>query len=287
MATLVEDLQSYFMTNDNVRSLIYLENPSTFSPLTDGFDVLVLVLCHRFDTYRPLSHYIKHNKRIQERWVDEAGLQHWIAAGENRRIIEWIMRATVIIDRDGFMDQLRRNLVAFPLELREQRLLIEFSAFLRTYLQSKEYLKNNHFMDAFTNILEALHHWARIAIIEQGIHPEVTVWEQLRSINIGVFKLYEELILSPDPIEKRIQLLILASDFFASTKLEIACALILRLLRSRQEPWSVHELSAHNDIRELPIDINMILYKLTKKSLIREVRNGLNAQSFAQTLYTV
>ncbi len=286
MPSLVQELNDFFASNSNVRSVIYLENESAFSPLTDGFDVLLLVLCHGFDAQRPLSHYIKQNKRIQERWVDADGLHKWIAAGENRRIIEWLLRGEILFDRDGYLTGLRQNANQFPQSLREQRLLIEFSAFLRTYLQSKEYLKSGHFMDAFSNILEALHHWARIAIIEQGIHPEITVWEQLRTINIGVFKLYEELILSLDPIEKRIQLLILASDFFASTKIENCCTIILRILRSHDDALTVQEIAMHPEVRELPIDINMILHKLTQKSLIRETTHS-DSQTFVETRYTI
>ena len=171
MPTLVQELNDFFASNSNVRSVIYLENESAFSPLTDGFDILLLVLCHGFDVQRPLSHYIKQNKRIQERWVDADGLQKWISAGENRRIIEWLLRGEILFDRDGYLTSLRQNAAQFPQSLREQRLLIEFSAFLRTYLQSKEYLKSGHFMDAFSNILEALHHWARIA----DARPSTTV----------------------------------------------------------------------------------------------------------------
>jgi hypothetical protein len=287
MGSLNDELIQYFQQNSNVRSVIMLSNDSAFSPLTDGFDILLLVLCYGFDANRPLSHYMKHHRRIQERWVDADGLQQWVAAGENRRIIEWLIQGSVLFDRDGYLTGLRANLLAFPAALRERRLLIEFSAFLRTYLQSKEYLNQGHFMDAFSNILEALHHWARIAIIEQGIHPEVTVWQQLRTINVGVFKLYEELILSPEPIEKRIQLLILASEFFAATKLDICCTIIFRILRSRTEPWAVHELAVHPDVRDLPIDINMILHKLTQKMLVREVVWSSEGLSFEQTRYTV
>jgi len=287
MSALIDELNAYFAKNTNVRSVIILENRSTFSPLTDGFDLLLLVLSHSYDLERPLSHYIKREKRIQERWVDAEGIQVWVAAGENRRIIEWILSGTILFDRDGFMTGLRQNLIEFPQSLREQRLLIEFSSFLRTYLQSKEYLKAGHYMDAFTNILEALHHWARIAIIEQGIHPEVTVWEQLRSINVGVYRLYEDLILSPEPIEKRIQLLILASDFFATTKLNLCCRIIFRILQSRTEPWTVQELATHTEVRDLPIDINMILHKLIQKSLIREIVQLSEQAEFEQTRYTV
>jgi hypothetical protein len=287
MTILFQKLQSYFEQNHNVRSVIYVDNQNEFSPLTDGFEVLLLIVCHSYDEQRPLSHYIQQNKRIQERWVDEKQLRNWIAAGENRRIVEWLIRGTILLDRDRFCTDLVKNLHEFPSDLREQRLLVEFSAFLRTYLQSKQYLRSGHYMDAFTNILEALHHWARISIIEQGLHPEVTVWEQLKSINIGIYKLYEELILSPDPIEKRIQLLILASEFFASTKIEICCSILLRILRSRNEPWTVQELYQHVEMRALPVDLNLILHKLMKKSLVTVTEREASHSDFKEMLYTV
>ena len=60
----------------------------------------------------------------------------------------------------------------------------------------------------------SLHHLARLAVIENGLFPEVTVWSQVKKIDPAIYKLYEELITSDEPLEKRLELLFLASEFF-------------------------------------------------------------------------
>ena len=53
-----------------------------------------------------------------------------------------------------------------------------------------------------------------VAVIENGLFPEVTVWSQVKKIDPAIYKLYEELIISDEPLEKRLELLFLASEFF-------------------------------------------------------------------------
>ncbi|KMR35055.1 hypothetical protein EY05_14905, partial [Staphylococcus aureus] len=69
------------------------------------------------------------------------------------------------------------------------------------------------YLDAYNHVVHALHHLARLAIIENGFHPEITVWNQVKQIEPEIFKLYEELLTSEESIEKRLELLFLASDF--------------------------------------------------------------------------
>lgn len=157
------------------------------------------------------------------------------------------------------------------MELREHKLLIEFSKFLRRYLQSKEYILENHSLDAYNNILEALHHWARIVIIEAGIHPEVTVWRQIKSINPGVYKLYEELTMSKETIKQRVQLVLLACEFSVMSKMERCCKRVLDLLSSSTEAWSLQELQQSEVLSDIKLELPLLLNKLVKKQLAKEV----------------
>lgn len=127
---------------------------------------------------------------------------------------------------------MRHRILEFPADLREHKLLVEFSLFLRKYLQSKEYILDEHLLDAYNNILEALHHWARIVIIEDGYHPEITVWRQIRAINPGVYKLYEELTMSKETLKQRVQLVLLACEFSVMSKWKDAAR---RLFKSSEK----------------------------------------------------
>lgn len=271
MEILKSFVQLEFGQDSSVISVLCVNSPGDFSPLVDGFDVLLLVVSNAPAKQDYITHYIKGDLRIQERWVSPSGLNLWILSGLNRSIIPWILQGDIFLDRESYLVKLKQELIDFPISLREQKLLSEFSYFLKRYLKSKEYLNKENALDAYGNILEALFHWARIAIIEEGIHPEVTVWKQVKKINPGVYKLYEELTLSKETLEQRAQLVLLACEFSVLTKMEQCCAMLIRILKSREAAWSSLELAMHPDLREIHMELALVLSRLVKRSLIKEV----------------
>lgn len=256
--------------DDAVLSVLVVDNPSHYSAVTDGFDYLILVISRQVERAQQI-HYIEDNIRIQERWITPDWLEEVILHGEQRNIIFWILKGEILLDRETYLESLRHRVLEFPAELREHKLLIEFSKFVRSYLQTKDYLKSEHLLDAYNNILEALHHWARIVIIESGYHPEVTVWSQVRTINPGVYKLYEELTLSKETLKQRVQLVLLACEFSVMSKMQRCCKLLLDLLASREEAWSLQELQQLPKLSDVKAELPLLLNKLVKKSLAREV----------------
>ncbi|GIP41127.1 hypothetical protein J31TS4_44070 [Paenibacillus sp. J31TS4] len=160
---------------------------------------------------------------------------------------------------------------------KEQALLLEFSKFLRKYLLAKECFLHEQLLDAYSSIESALHHWARIVILEQGELPEVTLWEQAKRVNPGVYKMYEELMFSSETIEQRIQLILLACEFAVMSKMELCCEPLLRLLRSRQQGWTIEELQSQPALGGLPIDWGQLLGKMVQKSLIHRLSLGTDS----------
>lgn len=181
------------------------------------------------------------------------------------------MRGEILFDRDQYLAQIRQRLLAFPDELRKQKMLAEFAAFLRTYLHAKQDLQDGNILDAHSHILTSLHHWAHIVLIEEGVHPELTVWAQIKGYNPGVYKLYEELTVSPETLEQRVHLVLLACEFHVMSKMKSCCRLLLDLMENREEPWSVMELYNHPELRHLRVDLSLLLQKLVVRGFIREV----------------
>jgi hypothetical protein len=270
MQTVKEQITARFHDDPEIISVSVMENPNQLPSLTDGFDLLFLIVT-RGERAGHIVHYIRDDRRIQERWVTPSVLERWIKHGENRGVIHWLLKGEILLDRHTYMEGLRHNILEFPPDFREQKLLSEFSFFLRTYLQSKEYLLDEHLLDAYNNILEALHHWARIVIIEEGHHPEMTVWRQVRNINPGVYKLYEELTMSKETLKQRVQLVLLACEFSVMSKMERCCKPLLHILESREQPWSTDELQRHPHLAEIKSELPLLLNKLVKKALIKEV----------------
>lgn len=276
----MDQVQSFLLNrykdHKGIISLIAYHNTTPFPSHTDVYDLLVVVVAEPEDINRSLFHYIKEGYRIQERWISAKDLELWLFNGENRNIIFWILQGEILMDRGIYLESLRHRLLEFPNLLKEQKLLMEFSLFLSKFVQSKEYLAEAHYLDAYSNILEGLHHWARIVIIEEGHHPELTVWRQVRLINPGVYKLYEELTLSSETLRQRVELVILACEFSVMSKMKSCCKLLLRILEDRQAPWRIDEIQSHADLQHLRINISLLLNKLVNKSLIREVAVSLD-----------
>jgi hypothetical protein len=54
------------------------------------------------------------------------------------------------------------------------------------------------------------------------------------------------------------------------------CALLLRIIENQEDPLSVEEIRSHTDLQYLHINLSLLLDKLVKKSLIREVAVSLD-----------
>jgi hypothetical protein len=252
--------------------VMLIDNPYRYNPLIDGLDLLLLAVVERDDAHvRSVRHIRTGGKRVQIRTVAAAVLDEWIAGVENRSIIPWIVRGELLMDRDGYLERVKQRVIDFPEELRGQKLAAEFSAFLRTFLQAKQDLQDGNVLDANSNVLAALHHWAHISLIEDGVHPELTVWAQMKKYNPGIYKLYEELTTSMESLEKRVQLVLLACEFHVMSKMKSCCRLLLDIIESREEPWSVGELMARPELKALRLDLSLLLRKLVTRGLIREV----------------
>ena len=261
--------------DEHVTSALLYEQETPHTLVTEPFHRLVLIVSERDDRSDNLFHYIKDGSRIQERWLRAEELERLICGGEDRIAIQWIVRGEIMLDRRGELELLRHRLLEFPEQMRERKMMAEFAAFLRTYSQAKDYIRAEQVMDAYSCVMAALHHWARIVIIEHGHHPVMTVWEQVHRINPGVFKLYEELTSSGETLRQRVELVLLAFEFSVMSKMESCFIPLLRTLSSREEPWSAAELLAMAEFGDMQ-ELSLLLNKLVKKSLVNEVAVALS-----------
>ncbi|WP_281889629.1 nucleotidyltransferase-like protein [Paenibacillus sp. YYML68] len=272
MHNFIEQRLEVIREHNAIVSVLAVHKPSLYSAVTDGFDCLLLVVTRQDgQAQRHHVHYIKDNFRIQERWITPEALEEQIVHGVERSFIYWVLKGEILLDRETFLEGLRHRMLEFPEEIRDQKLLIEFSRFLRCYMRSKDYLSEEHLLDAYHDILEALHHWARIAIIEAGFHPEVTVWSQVKQINHGIYKLYEELTLSKETLKQRVELVLLACEFSVMSKMAACCKPLLQQLGSRSEAWSLEELQQCPQLTDVRNELPLLLNKLVKKTLAKEV----------------
>ncbi len=239
--------------------------------LLHDFELLVLVICEDANITDPrVEHCMSGYIQYQIRYIGKEDLKQWVIAGENREIIKCFLYGEVIWDVGGEVAKLRNELISFGDSMKERRKLKEFAKFLRTYVEAKQYAREEDYMDAYYSVLQTLKHYARIELIDQGIAPEASAWEQLRSLNTVVYKLFDELTDSKETLEQRIELVLLACEFFVMSRMEDCCSMLLRILGSRKEAWSVQELIALPEMAHIKEELPMVIRKLVYRSLVKQ-----------------
>ncbi|MFC3800288.1 nucleotidyltransferase-like protein [Cohnella sp. GCM10012308] len=267
-----------FGSDERLCGLLLVKNLEGSPSFIDGMDRLILALYD--DGYiegkASAEHWKWGDMTILVRRSTPERMSAWIAGAAHwQPFFQWLNNGEVLLDRDGYLANTRNKLDRWPEQLRERRLISEYSRFLGAYLQAKQNLKDQHAMDAYTNILAALNHWAHIAVIEETLHPEPSLWEQVRRVNPGIFKLYDELTSSGETMEQRVNLVILAVEFAVLTKMKSSSSLLLRILQSRPEPWSLSELQNHPALSGLHLELSPLLRKLAHRGYVAEIARGV------------
>ncbi|WP_246042478.1 nucleotidyltransferase-like protein [Cohnella pontilimi] len=273
--------RDWFAGEEGLVGLLLVSDPYAYQPQIHGMDRLIVVVREQVNPEEQTEHWLRDDVRIQVRRIEPAALERWVASGD-RKGVQWLVQGDVLSDPTGYLERLRRRLEEWPQLLREQKLLCEFSGFIGSYLSAKQDLKNGQVLDSYSQVLASLHYWARIVLVEEGMHPELTVWEQVHRVNPGIYKLYEELTVSQETLEKRVQLVILACEFAVMTKMRASCALLIRLLGSRHEPWTVAQLQQDPHLLGLPLDMSLLLRKLAKRGCIRELAKPVRGHGAAK-----
>lgn len=271
MELLKKHVSSLLQFEEGVVGLVVVPHPYPFHPQIEGLDLLLLVICSSSCTHPTIEHLRMDGQQVMIRRTTRPGLEQWVSSGHRSDIIEWILRGDIVHDEDGFLERLRASIVQFPDELMKRKLLVEYSQFLHSFLQSKQNLQDGHLLDAYNDMIGTLNHYAHLELIDAGQHVESTVWRQMRRFHPGIYKLYEELTTSPETLEQRIQLVLLACEFAVMSKMRSSCALIFHILDARPEPWSIMELSIHPSLAGMHIDFSLILQKLVQRGYVREV----------------
>ncbi|MFD2925189.1 nucleotidyltransferase-like protein [Halobacillus naozhouensis] len=252
----------------NTLGILLLEKKKPNSPVTDNFDVILFIIVKDTKELWYVKHYEFDDQSAAMHIVDETLLQKWIDTSSYRRAVEWVINGMIVFERNDYVTDLKERLRTFPTHKRDLKKAIEFAKLIRSYSESKDLFESGQFLDAFSRMVHSLHYLARLAVIEKGFHPEVTVWNQVRRIEPEVYKLYQELIESKEDIDKRVQLMILAVEHAVSVRSRTSAKHLLMLMESKEGPWSFGELKIHPEIQEYALDLSSMVEYLVDKGLI-------------------
>ncbi|MCR8656960.1 nucleotidyltransferase-like protein [Paenibacillus endoradicis] len=271
METIKKQLLELYAFREDVQGLVLMHNMERFPFHTNEYVFYLLVVSTSDSVVRKVEHLEINHERIFVRTVHIRELESSSATQNRYNLMDWLMSGEIIADSEQYLDKMKQQIIKFPNKLRDQRKLCEFSGYLETLFQAKRNLSVGNVLDAYSQILISIHHWANIVLIEEGIHPELTVWKQIRKVHPGVYKLYEELIASPETIEQRVELVMLACEFSVMSKMKICCKYLLDIMSEKEESWSISDLQQHPHLHYIVDDITLVVQKLVQGHHLKEV----------------
>ncbi|MEQ6378543.1 nucleotidyltransferase-like protein [Bacillaceae bacterium S4-13-56] len=253
----------------NTLGILLLEKNKPISPLTDNFDAILLVVVHDAEVPWFVKHYEFQSGIAALHIVDHEKLHEWIDNSSYRRAVEWIIHGDIIFDRNEYMVGLKKELQEFPQGDRDRKLMMEFGKLIRAYLECKDLFQSNQILDSYSRMIHSLHYLARLAVIEKGFRPEVTVWNQVKKMDPEIHKLYQELITSQEPPEKRIQLLLLATEVAINSRVKTAIRHLKQIMQEKDEPWTFGDLRLHPETQLYSKDLSAVVEYLVEKDILK------------------
>ncbi len=235
--------------------------------MTDTFDSVLLIIVKEADQSIFTKHYLYGDTKMVMHIVTEKRLRKWLFIGSNRKLVDWIFFGKVLFDRNEFLYKLRSELQEFPFYGRKIKTGIQFSKLIRRYLEGKEFFERGDYLDAYNHVVDSLHHLGRLSVIDSGLYPEVTVWSQVKKIAPAVYKLYEELVMSNETLEKRLELLFLASEFLINSRTHDGAQHIVETMLSKSI-WTIQELHDHEELSYYSTDLEVLIEYLIEKGYI-------------------
>lgn len=252
--------------SDTLGVILATKREETMS-VTDTFDAVLLIVVKEAEIPIYTKHYLHEDKKMAMHVITEELLNKRLNIGLDRRIVDWIFHGKVMFDRNEYLSNLRLKLQEFPFLGRKLKTGIQFSKLIRRYLEGKEFFNRGNYFDSYHHVVDSLHHLARLAVIENGLYPEVTVWSQVKKLEPSIYKLYEELVMSTESLEKRLELLFLAIEFLINSRTHDGAQHILETMLSK-DTWTTQELHNHNELKYYSKDLEVFVEYLIDKGYI-------------------
>ncbi|ADI00211.1 nucleotidyltransferase-like protein [Salisediminibacterium selenitireducens] len=268
MESFLRELYQDQTSDGNTLGIIKVDKRERKDANTDYFDHVLFVILKDREQGWEVKHYESEGIKAAMHLVTERQLNDWLLNMSNRRVVDWLFNGRIVFDRNGYVKSFREKMNHFPEEERLLKIGVEFSKLIRRYTDGKTLFYSGDYLDAYNHIIHALHHLARLSVIEHGFYPEVTVWQQVKEIEPEIHKLYSELTNGSEAIEKRLELLLIANEFEVSRKTELGSRHLLQLMEKRDEPWSIQELKGEVGIREYSLDLGIMIEFLVDKGVI-------------------
>ena len=286
MEALLRPIYQERASDPNTIGIISIEKREEVSPITDTFDSILLIVTLEAEQPIFTKHYSYDEKKAAMHIMTEKQLRKWLLVGTNPKLVDWIINGRVVFDRNEYVETLKKELYDFPINSRKVRMGIEFAKLSRRYMEGKVFFEQLNYLDAYNHIVDSLHHLARLAVFENGMHPEVMVWKQVKQLDPAIYKLYDELISSKESLEKRLELLFLASEFLIHSRTKDGAQHILEVLSSK-EFWTIQEIHEQEELKKYSVDLEVFIEFLVDKGFILIEKQSTKSNEIMHRCYKV
>lgn len=286
MDDLLRQLYQDRSSDEHTLGIIAMEKRKLQDANTDYFDEVLLVILDSSKLKWEIKHYEYQDKKVAMHLVNTEQLQDWLLNSSNRRVVDWLVNGNVIFDRNEYMKEFRQQMREFPIEERKLKIGVEFSKLIRRFTDGKGLFHEGHYLDSYNHIVHALHHLARLSVIEHGFYPEVTVWQQVKQIEPEIHKLYSELVTGSETIDKKLELLLIANEFELMTKTKLGSAHLLQIMNNKDSPWTIEELKQQVSVKDYLLDLSIMLEYLVQKGYVDVVKVETKGKSIYHRQYT-
>lgn len=232
---------------------------------------IYLVIVKQPQSDEGIRRILFHDHIVVEHQISTWHLEKAAVHGMDERLAVLLGKSEIIWDKDSYMKQMMQRLSQLPVSLQKRSICREYSRLLRFFCETKECLQKGRALDAYHTLIQSLHSWARLIVCEAGMQPHSALWSQVKQLDPSVFKLYEELSINREALEKRIELLMLAMEFAITSKLKVSVRFLRDVMETQSGPWRLQELMNHPEIKEAEIELPILLEKMVQRSLIQEV----------------
>lgn len=287
--TVEQELRSIYQeraSDPDTLGVILVEKRKKGDPITDTFDAILLIITA--DEKIPIytKHYTTTSGKAAMHVISESQLRKWMLVGSKRKVVDWIYYGKVYFDRNEFVEKLKQELQENPCFQRKVKMGLELSKLVRAFIEGKTFFEQGNYLDAYLHVVNSLHYLARLAVVEKSLYPEVKVWSQVKKIDPSIYKLYEELITSSESIDKRLELLFLASEFFLHNRTAEGSQHILGVM-SKKEKWEIQELHEHEELKLYSTELEVYIEYLVDKGYISVVQSESKNEFIAHRYYKV
>lgn len=249
----------------DVQAVLMLPN----FPLRDGAFYLIVASQHESDN--SIRRIFFQNQWIVEQWISFWQLEKSAAYGLDEKLAHIVAKAEILVDKDGYMRQMRQRLLRLTDSLQKKLICKEYSRLVYFFHEAKEWLQQGSTLDAYHAFVQALHAWARLTVYEMGEYPQPALWSQVKQLDSSVYKLYEELSINAETLEKRIELLVLAIEFAVTSRMKESVRFLIELMETKEGPWRLQELMNHPAVQAADIEIPSLIEKMVQRSFLQEV----------------